>query len=169
MAKTNEGQTHEQSLLAPHDTAWLRNPFLSMRRLAEEMENLFDGRLGLRRQWQDLDFGGQWAPAIEVLQRNGKLVVRADLPGMSKDDVKVEVVDDNLIVEGERKAETEKEEDGVYTSERSYGSFRRCLALPEGAKPDKATAKFKNGVLEIAIPTPKPPKKRGRRLTIKGS
>ena len=118
------------------------------------------------RPWQDAGLTGRWIPDVEVLEKNGKLVVRADLPGMSKDDVKAEVVGNDLVIEGERKAETEKEENGYCTSERSYGAFRRCLTLPAGVDPDKATASFKNGVLEVTMPAPKRQERYGRKLDI---
>jgi len=73
---------------------------------------------------------------------------------MQKDDVRVDVLDQELSISGERHAESERREGGFYRSERSYGSFRRSVALPEGAKPDTASARFENGVLEIEMPQP---------------
>jgi hypothetical protein len=85
---------------------------------------------------------------------------------LSKDDVKVEIKDDEITIEGERKEEREEKGEGFYRTERSYGHFHRCLPLPEGAEVDKAKASFKNGVLEIAMPIPKREPRRGRRLEI---
>ena len=89
-----------------------------------------------------------------MLQRNNELVIRADLPGLTKDDVKVDVTEDAVTIQGERKREHEEEKGGVYRSERSYGSFTRVIALPEGAITDQAKAIFKDGVLEVTTPTP---------------
>jgi HSP20 family protein len=92
-----------------------------------------------------------WSPDVEVEQREGKLLVRVDLPGMDRKDVKLEVTDEALTIEGERKQTIEKEEKGYYRTERSYGRFSRTIALPEGADPNTAKAEFKNGVLEVAM------------------
>src|SRR5579883_1343539 len=99
------------------------SPFTLMRRFAEEMDRLFeDLRLG----------SSSLLPRLEVTERGGKLVVRADLPGLTKDDVKVEVREDNLCIAGERRQEREEKRKGFYRSERSYGRFYREVPLPEG-------------------------------------
>lgn len=96
----------------------------------------------------------QWSPQVEVRQRGNELVIRADLPGMNKEDVNVELRDDAVIIQGERKEEHEDEREGWYRSERTYGSFHRTIPLPEGTITDSAKATFKNGVLEVALQTP---------------
>ncbi len=95
------------------------------------------------------------ASEVEVIQNNGQFTVRADLPGMSKDDIKVELTDDLLTISGERKEEKEEKREGFYSSERSYGNFYRQLPLPEGALTEKAEATFNNGVLEVTMPAKK--------------
>lgn len=127
------------------------NPFAMMRRLSEEMDRAFSGNLGLRRGFGET---GGWAPAVEVRQRNGDLVIQAELPGLNKDDVKVEIADDRITIQGEKKRESESTEGGVHRSERSYGRFYRTIPLPEGTQADKAKAEFKNGVLEVSVPVP---------------
>jgi HSP20 family protein len=101
-----------------------------------------------------------------VFQRVTDLVVRADLPGLSKDDVEVEVNEDSITIRGERRHEREEERDGIYRSERSYGSFSRVVPLPEGTITDSASATFKDGVLEIVLQAPGREVKRGRRIEI---
>jgi HSP20 family protein len=101
-----------------------------------------------------------------VFHRNDELVVRADLPGLKKDDVKVDVTENGITIRGERKREHEEEREGLYHSERSYGSFYRLIPLPDGAITDQAKAKFKDGVLEITMPAPPEHVRRGRRLEI---
>jgi HSP20 family protein len=96
-----------------------------------------------------------WVPRIEVLKHNGELTVRADLPGMTKENVKVEVTDEALTLSGERKEEKEEKRAGYYRTERNYGSFYRRIPLPEGTNTDKAVATFKNGVLEVTMQVPK--------------
>jgi len=110
-----------------------------------------------------------WAPPIEVFQRGNELVVRADLPGMRKDDISVDVTDEGITISGERKQEHEEERGGVYRSERSYGSFCRIVPLPQGAIADQAKASFKDGVLEVVMPAPPDQVTRGRRLEIGGA
>ena len=109
--------------------------------------------------WDDRDFGSRelatWAPPVEVRERDGNLVVHAELPGLNKEDVKVEVTNEGLVIQGERKREHEEDRGGVHRSERSYGAFYRLIPLPEGANIDQAKAQFNNGVLEVSVPIPK--------------
>lgn len=107
-----------------------------------------------------------WSPQIETFQRGSEFVVRADLPGLNKDDVKIDITDDTLTIEGERHEEHEEDREGYYRSERSYGSFCRVVPLPEGAITDSAKAQFNNGVLEIVVQAPPREVSRGRRVEI---
>ena len=147
------------------------SPFAMMRRLSDDMERMFEGGWSAYRfpkLLQGFDFAAtRWSPDIEVFERNGELVVRADLPGMTRDNVKVEVFEGNLIIGGERKEEKEQKEKGYYACERSYGTFHRAVPLPEGVKADEARATFKDGVLEIAMPAGRVTEKHGRQLEIK--
>lgn len=128
------------------------NPFELMRRFTDEMDRAFFSRSGEPRMW---------SPAVEVRQKGNDLVVCAELPGLKQDDVKLEVTDQGLVIEGERKHEQEeRSEEGYYHSERSYGRFRRLIPLPEDAKVENARATFNNGVLEVSIPVPERETKR---------
>ena len=139
------------------------NPFGIMRRFTKDMERLFDDFGGFtfpgffnREFFQLGDFKDfEWTPQIEVLKSNGDLMVKADLPGLTKNDVKVELTDQALTISGERKEEKEEKGEGFYRTERNYGRFYRQIPLPEGAKTDKANATFTNGVLEVKIPVAK--------------
>jgi len=106
-----------------------------------------------------------WAPHIEIVERDGKLIVQADLPGVRKEDVNVQIEHDAIILHGERRQEETREERGFYHTERSYGSFHRIIPLPEGVDSDQAKAKFRDGVLTIELPAPQP-RRGGRTLTI---
>jgi HSP20 family protein len=146
------------------------SPFAVLRRFTEEMDRLFDDfRVGFPRLRGPLEGWGAgeaaWSPSVEVMERGGKLVIRADLPGLTKKDVKVEIRDDTVCIQGERRQERESKGKGFYRSERSYGSFYREVPLPEGADPEKGTATFKDGVLEVTVPAPPQPAK-GRRVPI---
>ena len=126
-----------------------------MRRMAEDMDRLFEdfgfGLPGLlvspklssgvgsaARPINALQRAG-WVPQIETFRRGDKLVLRADLPGLRKEDVSVEIEDGILTISGERSAEDVEDRDGYYHSERSYGQFQRSLALPDGVTGDTAT------------------------------
>jgi HSP20 family protein len=135
-----------QSRRNPFDV-FSSSPFAMLRRLNEEMDRAFFGGLTSRNQ-------GDWMPAIDIAERNGELQIHADLPGIQKEDVKVEVSNGVLTISGERRQEKEEESEGYYRTERSYGSFSRSIPLPEGADIDKARGNFNNGVLELAIPMP---------------
>ena len=108
-----------------------------------------------------------WAPQIEVREEGRNLVVNADLPGVKKDDVKVECTGEGLIIRGERKRESEENRGGVYRSERSYGSFARMIPLPDGVEPDKIEAHFKDGVLAVRVPIPESQRSKQREIPIK--
>jgi len=125
-------------------------PFELMRRFTDELDRAFEG-LSIARGAG----GGEvqmWTPSVEVFERDNNLVVRAELPGLDKDDVKVELTDDGLVIEGERRREHEERLEGGYRSEIEYGRFYRMIPLPEGVNVDQAQARMNNGVLEVAIP-----------------
>jgi HSP20 family protein len=92
-----------------------------------------------------------------VSEQDGQLVVRADVPGVNRDQIEVEIENGQLVVSGERKEEHEERRGGFYRTERSYGRFYRAIPLPDGVKPEQAQATFNNGVLEIRIPLPEQP------------
>ena len=126
------------------------SPFGLLRRMSDEMDRMFST---FRSQFGGNDLTG-WSPSVEVFEREGKLIVHADLPGVNKDEVRIQVANDQLIIEGERRREHQEDNGPIHRSERSYGSFVRSIALPEGANIDQAHAEFNNGVLEISIPIP---------------
>jgi HSP20 family protein len=166
-----ERAKEEKGTLAGYEPALLSSPFSLMRRLSADMERVFEDTWGARqfpRLFRGFDLAEtRWTPDIEAFDRKGEFVVRADLPGMTRDNIKVEVLDNQLVIRGERKEEKEQKEKGYYACERSYGAFYRALPLPEGVKCDEAKATFKDGVLEIAMPAGKAPEKHGRQLDIK--
>ena len=148
---------------------WEGSPFSALQRFADEMDRVFENFT--TRGWNRPSLWGQsgtssdlWAPEVEVFQRNNELTIRADLPGLKKDEVTVEVADNAVHLHGERRREHEDEREGYYRTERSYGSFSRTIPLPEGAITEQAKATFRDGVLEITMPAP--PASKGRRLEI---
>jgi HSP20 family protein len=115
--------------------------------------------------------GGQamrrWMPAMDLLETDDHFVLRADLPGMTQEDVSIELEDTTLTVSGQRKAEHEERREGAYRVERAFGSFSRALTLPQGVDPESVTASFDNGVLEVRVP--KPEQRKPKRITIGGA
>jgi HSP20 family protein len=109
-----------------------------------------------------------WAPAIDVSEREGNLVVHAELAGVKPEDVQLEVDNDTLVLSGHRERSEEHEEKGVHRRERSFGSFYRAIPLPEGTDTEKARAQFNNGVLEVKIPLPPQRQPQARRIPIGG-
>ena len=107
----------------------------------------------------------RWIPAMDLMEREDHFVLRADLPGLTEDDVSIEIQDGTLTVSGERKEEHESRERGWYRLERQFGSFSRSLTLPEGVDADGVSAEFQNGVLEVRIP--KPEERKPRRVQIR--
>ena len=160
-------QERDQHLARRH--SFQASPFRALERFADEVDRMFgDFGFGFGRPFGRAAFSEPttWIPQIEVSQQSHELIIHADLPGLNKDDVKVDVADDAIIIQGERRREHEEERSGMYRNERSYGSFYRAVPLPDGAMTDQAKATFKDGVLEIRMPAPPEQVTRGRRLEI---
>jgi len=126
-----------------------------LRQLTSELDRVFDFPAwpALRGTARRTD---AWSPEIDVFERDKQLVTKIDLPGMKKEDVKVEVVDGQLTISGERKTEAEEKSDTFYRCERAYGSFFRSVPLPDGVSLDDVKATFADGVLEVSVPLPEP-------------
>lgn len=127
----------------------------------DELERLFDrARRGVgvwpwRRIWQHRPFlwlDEKWTPDIDMFERQGKIVVQADLPGMKQEDIDIFLEGAMLVIHGRRQEEKEIKEDDYYCSERAVGEFSRAISLPEGVKIDAIEATYKNGVLKIEMP-----------------
>jgi HSP20 family protein len=160
---------------------WMGGAFPLMHKFAEEMDHLF-AEMGMGTGWRIpsvLSRGrelfrretglvpAEWSPQVDIFETNGQIMVRVDLPGLSKEDVKVEVADDVLRIHGERRTEKKEERTGYYLNERSFGSFYRSIPLPEGVDTNKASASFRNGVLEVTMPAPRRKEARAHRIEVK--
>jgi HSP20 family protein len=135
------------------------NPFALMREFADEFDRGFSGLL-------EPESAGAWMPRIECKRKDKDFVVSAELPGLRKEDVHVEITDDALIVRGERSREDVEQREGFYRSERAYGRFYRSIPLPEGAQTDKSKAELKDGVLTVTIPAAEAPKESRREIPV---
>jgi HSP20 family protein len=151
------------------------NPFELMDRMADEMDRVFESftrAAGFPRPFSSRPFGlargreGAWWPRVESGQQGDRFFVRADLPGVKKDDIDVQLTDDSITIHGERKAEHDEEREGVWRSEREYGEFYRTIPLPDGVIAESANASFRDGVLEITMQAAPAEANRGRRLEI---
>lgn len=132
------------------------DPLTFVRRFTTDMERFFENA-GFSKPLA-ASFKSQpaeWLPSIDVVEKNGTLAVRADLPGLTPKDITIEATDEMLTIKGERKIDIEEKKDGVYRKERTYGSFFRSIPLPEGVTADSIKATFANGVLEVTMPMPK--------------
>jgi HSP20 family protein len=140
-------------------------PLREFSTLQNEMNRLFDtvfdtppsngGRGGPMRRWM---------PAMDLVESGDHFVLRADLPGVSEEDVKIELEDTTLTISGERTAQHESRDEGYYRLERAFGEFSRTLQLPKGIDPEAVSASFDRGVLEVRIP--KPEERKPRRIEI---
>lgn len=152
LARRGEGYLPGFRPLGPREF-FSMSPFELMRRFTEDMDRFFQAPAR----------GGEemaWSPSVEVREKDNQLIVCADLPGLKQEDVKIEVNEDGLVIQGERKREHEEKQEGFYRSERSYGRFYRLIPLPEDANVEQAKAQFNNGVLEVTIPVPESQRRR---------
>ncbi len=127
----------------------------------EPFAELGDLRSRFDRMFEELTEGraGQWTPAIDVVHEKDNLILRADVPGIKPEEVKIEVQDDILTVSGEHEESKEEKDKSFLRRERRFGSFRRSMALPAGVDAKKIKAKTHDGVVEVTIPLPKETKK----------
>jgi HSP20 family protein len=115
----------------------------------------------LDQAFRDLSDGERgWTPSVDLVRKDDALVLRADIPGIKPDDVRIEVEDDVLTISGEHTEEKEEKEERYMRRERRYGSFSRTMALPRGVKPEDIEATTEHGVLEVTIPLPKEEEKK---------
>jgi len=182
--KTTNGQGQKkdvapQTPTIPHKA--MGHPFAFMRRFGEEMDRLVED-FGLETGWHVPRFlargrgllrpetwmsQADWAPRVDIIDREGEFVAHADLPGLTREDVKVEVTDELLTIEGERQQEKSEERGGYSYTERNFGTFYRAIPLPEGVDAAKAVANFHDGVLEVVMPQAPRAGSKARRLEVR--
>ena len=144
--------TNETKAVAP------RRSIMDLGRWERDMDRMMEDFFGRRMRpwWPERWFGGEEfdmrTPAVDLFEEKDDIVVKAEIPGMDKDNINVNLSDHTLTIKGEKKKEEEVKEENYYRSERSYGSFVRTLELPKDVHADKVKATFKNGVLEVRMP-----------------
>ena len=159
-AQEDSGQQTQQPDQGRHSQPARWDPFALFEELQEEMARLWGQPPGLwpmmrpLRRFAQLPTPTTFAPRVDVFEKDGTLVVKAELPGIKKEDVRVELEGSNLVIRGESKGEHEIKQENFYRMERSAGSFYRRLPLPFEAQPDQVRASMSDGVLEVRIPRP---------------
>jgi HSP20 family protein len=124
-----------------------RRPFEDFAGLQSRLDRLFEDVVGEGKR-------GEWTPAIDLIRNKEKLILRVDMPGITPEDVKIEVRDDIITVSGQHEEKTEEKDENYVRRERRFGSFSRSIALPSGVDPDRIEATGKHGVVEVTIPLP---------------
>jgi HSP20 family protein len=153
--KTNKGG------LEPWRPTGLISPFDRMEGM---MEDFFRRPFwsGMPRMMEEVEP----APSVDIFEEGDNIVLKSEMPGMSKEDIEVNLTDDTITLSGEKKKEEKIEKKNYYRLERSFGSFKRSFALPSEVQSDKAKASFKNGILEIKIPKSEAAKKKEKKIKI---
>jgi HSP20 family protein len=167
MAKENGGKAAIERKKGPEAMTW-----------PEEMERFLDhatrgfgdwpwGPMMHRRFLPVVPRMERWVPEVDIVEEEGRIVVKADLPGMKREDIEVAVEGDMLAIRGHRKEEKEVKEENYYRAERATGEFYRAFTLPEGVDPDAVEATYTDGVLEIRLPRPVKPEAKKLKVDVK--
>lgn len=135
-------------------TPWNREypAFRGLQSLQQDMNRIFDEFFRGDLLANDSFFARDWNPAVDILENNDHFVLKAEIPGMTKDDVKITLENNVLTIRGEKKNETEKKEENYHRIERSYGSFERSFTIPGTIKVNEIDAQYKDGVLTLTLP-----------------
>ncbi|PWE18508.1 hypothetical protein DDZ18_02570 [Marinicauda salina] len=157
-------QRTRRRALAPFEGAWAEDPFGA---LHEEVDRLFDEFASAPRLRAFAGRDGGWAPSVDLVEKDGELVLTAELPGMTEDDVEVSVDDSSLIISGEKQSSREEKGEKRHLVERAWGRFERVVPLGFEPEDDRVDASFKDGVLTVTVPKPKDAWLRERKITVK--
>jgi len=143
------------------------NPFQDLVSLQERMNRLFEQTLDRSRGEREVMVAGTWAPAVDIYETPESIVLQAELPGLGKDDIDIQVRDNVLTLKGERRSEKEVKEGNYLRVERAYGGFQRAFTLPAAVQADKIRAVFKDGVLDVSIPKAEEAKPKQIKIEVK--
>ncbi|MDD5559445.1 Hsp20/alpha crystallin family protein [Candidatus Methylomirabilis sp.] len=144
------------------------DPFRDVMTLQERMNRLFDHALSRTRMDDEEGLtASMWSPAVDIFETSDSIVMKAELPGVSRDNIDIQVEDNTLTLKGERKFEREVKEENYLRIERSYGAFQRAFNLPTGVQQDKIRAVFKDGVLEVTMPKAEEAKPKQVKIDVK--
>ena len=140
------------------------NPMKSMFNVPSRFDTLFDSFFFPTRADSGQEGIWSWNPVVDVYENDNAIVVKAELPGVDKEQISVNVEGRILTLKGERKTENEAKEENYYRRERTYGSFERSFTLPAEVDPESIKAEYKDGVLKIEVP--KPEEKKAKQITV---
>ena len=140
------------------------NPWREMPTIQNRINRMFDDPFFRFGRWTDDDSMGMWNPIVDLYEEDDHFVIKAELPGVDKNNIKVDLKDRVLTLSGERNYDNEVKEENYYRKERSYGKFQRAFRLPADVDSDKIRAEFKDGVLQVEVP--KPEKIKAKQVTI---
>jgi HSP20 family protein len=169
MARENRELARQENQQGGNVTPF--RPLAEFARWEREMDRMLANFLGGRLPFASQDISqrlGIREPAVDIYEEGDNIVVKAEMPGIELDDIEVTVTDNMLVLRGEKQKEEEADEGGYYRSERVYGAFSRSIPLPAETDAQKATATFKNGVLEIRVPKAEEAKKRQVKVNVEG-
>ena len=151
----------------PFETPSSWDPFREMEEVQNRFLTLLGRRWPARRAQPDEEFAPmEWLPPVDIEENGREYVIKAELPGMKKEEVKLKVEGGTLMISGERKAEKEDKDKKYHRLERSYGAFQRSFTLPEGTPPEKISAEFKDGVLLVRLPKDEKAKPKAIEVTV---
>ncbi|MBN2378296.1 Hsp20/alpha crystallin family protein [candidate division WOR-3 bacterium] len=140
------------------------DPFWGVDSFRRDMDRLFDSFFG---NWPGEEYKGFWAPAVDVEETKDSIYVRVEIPGMKKEDIKIQAAGDTLVISGERRHSSEEKDRHFHRVERAYGKFQRALQLPVEVQSDKAKATYKDGILEVSFPKSEKAKAREIEIDVK--
>jgi HSP20 family protein len=128
------------------------SPYRDMMSVRDEMNRVLNEVFNRNTNDESSWFSGAWTPPVDIYESDDALVMKAELPGFSKDDISIEMKENTLVIKGERKREDEVKEGNYHRSERMYGAFQRSFLLPTTVDQEKVRASYKDGVLELRLP-----------------
>lgn len=146
-------------------TRW--DPFRDLISLRDRMNKLFEDSIS-RSHAFDQDFSaGAWRPTVDIYETPDKIILKADLPGISLDDIELKIENNTLTIRGERRMDKETKQEDYHRIERAYGSFSRSFTLPNTVDVDKVKAEHKNGILEVILPKKEETKPKKIKIEVK--
>ena len=143
------------------------NPFYELERIQDEINNIFDGTFGFQQANSSGILETSWAPSVDVYDSKDNVLVKADIPGLKKEDINITVQDNTLIIEGQKNRNDEINEDNYVRVERFYGNFYRAILLPSEIDSSNVKAEYKNGTLELILPKKEEAKPKQIKVEIK--
>jgi HSP20 family protein len=142
------------------------NPTRDLLSIRDDMNRMFNELFGRTEGQEGTWLSGAWTPPVDIHETDDALILKAELPGFSKNDVNVELKDNTLTLKGHRQEEKEVKEEQFHRRERAYGSFQRTFMLPASVDAEKVTANYKDGILELRLPKRETAK--AKRISISG-